>query len=233
MSDEADKDPEDDRPWTEAEWEDFMKKSDLRAAMYQERLETEFNARQRGEEVDENAISQDMGWQEDYETSDDDGIDRPWLDEAFENLSDPQFMEEIDREEREEELALEKILPYRRSIRLSRQIRHWLAPILDRPFDENSDACRLLGTLCVGPDLCGAKIAGGHGMGYDDHMIGGNIVNNRRGRDGLIEARDALQELLAMKEVPEDLAKKIQEQLDELIAQMDERIAELRKRITW
>jgi hypothetical protein len=228
-----DETPDSERPWTEAQWEEFMKKSDLRAAMYQERLETEFNARQRGEEIDENAISEDMGWQEDYEPSDDDGVDRPWLEDAFEKLSDPEFKDEIEREEREEQEALEKILPYRRSIRLSRQIRHWLGPVLDRPFDESSDACRLLGTLCVGPDTCGAKIAGGHGMGYDDLMIGGNIVNNRRGRDALVEARDALAELVEMQEIAADTAKKIAEQLEELIAQMDERIAELRKRITW
>lgn len=227
--------PDNDGPWTEAQWEAFMNRADLRAAMYQERLETEFNKRQRGEEVDRNAISEDMGWQEDYDASDDDGIDRPWLDEALKDIDfdDPDFKAEYEREEREEEAALQKILPYRRAIRLSRQIRHWLAAVLDRPFDEMNDACRLLGTLCVGPDLCAAKIVGGHGMGYEDAMIGGNIVNNRRGRDGLIEARNALEDLVALKEISEDLAARIREQLDELIVQMDERIAELRKRITW
>lgn len=224
---------EDDAPWTESQWDEFMKRSELRSAMYQERLETEFNRRQRGEEVDRSAISEDMGWQEDYEASDDDGVDRPWLDEAFKNLEDSELEKELEREEREEEAALQKILPYRRAIRLSRQIRHWLGPALDRPFDENNDACRLLGTLCGGPDICAAKIVGGHGMGYNDHMIGGNIVNNRRGRDAVIESRDALNELGEMKEVSEDAAQKIREQLDELIAQMDERINELRKRITW
>jgi hypothetical protein len=227
MSDE----PEDEGPWTEAQWEAFMKKADLRSAMYQERLETEFNRRQEGEEIDRSAISEDMGWQKDYEPTDDDGIDRPWLDDAF-SFTDADE-EEFARQERESDAALQKVLPYRRAIRVSRQIRQWLGPVLDRPFDENSDACRLLGTLAVGPDICGAKIAGGHSMGYDDDMIGGNIVNNRRGRDALLEARDALAELVSMNEVPADLAAKIEEQLKELIDQMDARIAELRAKITW
>jgi hypothetical protein len=49
--------PEDDRPWTEAQWEKFMKESDARSARYGELLETFMDHPQR-----DVVVAREMGW---------------------------------------------------------------------------------------------------------------------------------------------------------------------------
>src|SRR5438552_6094966 len=49
--------PDDDRPWTEAQWEAFMKRSDVRSAKFGELLETFMDHPDRDEIID-----REMGW---------------------------------------------------------------------------------------------------------------------------------------------------------------------------
>lgn len=228
--------PDDERPWSEAQWEAFMRKADARSAMYQERLETEFERRESGETdaIDHAAIRQDMGWsRQDDEGGDeaDDGVDRPWLDD-LNNLTD-EDLAEADAEMKESDEALEKIIPYQRSLTLTDEISEWLKPLMNTGGDPESDRSRLLGALYIGPAICGAKIAGGHGMGYHEDVLCGNIVNNRRGLEALHESKAALEELRTMNVIAPDVAAKIERGLDEMIGQMNERIAELRSKVWW
>jgi hypothetical protein len=77
----------------------------------------------------------------------------------------------------------------------------------------------------------GANLAGGHGLGYDDESICGNIVKCRWALSDCEFCREMLEQLHQKTEQPvyEDLAHESRR----LAEQIRERIARLRKRVWW
>lgn len=216
--------PEPELPWGEVQWERLMRESDAKSAKFGELLETLMDHPDRDE-----IIAREMGW--DREDEDD---DRPeWQREEedaalIEAMNEPPTEEEMEDflNERDE---VDEIPAYRQSYDWSMRVHHALRG--QECDDEIAD--ELLGEA-VGQGHCiAAKIAGGHGMGYEDDAICGNIVNCKR---ALEAADDSLRALRELSDRRPELANTITPLLDEgqkIRQVVVDRIEELRSRVWW
>ena len=190
-----DSDPRtDDRPWTEDQWEAFMKRGDARSAKFGELLET-----LRDDPDRDATIAREMGWDdEDDDTDEDDGPAFELPAEDFVSGEDPDAgagrgdADGFDDEDfDEEDDDLDAIPAYRLASEVGMKIHHALKPHLDAAEPEpgtdgvagrragvpaDDDTGELLGKAFIGCHIAAAKIAGGHGMGYEDDVLCGNIV---------------------------------------------------------
>ena len=217
-------DTEPELPWGEAKWEQFMRESDARSARYGELLETLMDHPDR-----DAIIEKEMGWDREEEVD-----DRPfWLRDE----DDPALLEELNREPTEEEIAETKaehdkiydIPAYKESFDWSMRVFH----ALKGQGENDVDVGELVGEA-IGEGHCiAAKIAGGHGIGYEDESICGNIVNCKRSLEAADNSLRALSEL-------GDLLPGLYAILQPLIADgrqvrqlVLDRIEELRSRVWW
>jgi hypothetical protein len=109
---------------------------------------------------------------------------------------------------------------------------HSLRPEFESQSDELSELDELL-IEALDCRVVSAKLAGGHGMGYDEDSLCGNIVCCKRSLEAADNSLRALRELAARR--PE-----LRERIDPLLAEgqevrqlVDDRIAELRGRVWW
>lgn len=233
----------DERPWDEARWRKFLRESDVRAARYAELFETLLNDPNRDVK-----IAHEMGWGDERPRDGDaacdsegnvDDLDFDAAEFESDSSLDPDeiaeldFLSEIDPNDPEllaeaeaDRVALHAIPAYRTGNRLARLVIHAL-----RPFEDVQDE-RL--TAAIEHALIpGAKVAGGHGIGYEDDAICGNIVCNTIALD---HARKALFEFTELKDdsvLPAAVVDRILTKVRELVGQLESRIAELRSRVTW
>ncbi len=258
---------DDDRPWTEAQWEEFMKRADVRSAKFGELLETFENHPDRDAIIDH-----EMGWDrrraergEDYEDfleavsaaaeqaeADGDDEDDPLgLDDDWDLLDDDLGDDDSEDEEPPEgglqtqdegcqedamdciarrKDALRNMPVYARSYRYGLQVHQALD---DYKIHGQEDQDEDLIDAVVGSMIIAAKLAGGHGMGYDDDALCGNIVCCKRslaGADQCLRGLRALRDRgVAQPEVIDPLIQE-GEQVRKLV---EERIAELRSRVWW
>lgn len=77
-----------------------------------------------------------------------------------------------------------------------------------------------------------ADIAGGHGLGYDEHGLCGNIVKNRWALDHTREAWRLAGALIVNTQAEPDL-KSLTEKLAQLENHLEQRILELRTKVWW
>jgi hypothetical protein len=77
----------------------------------------------------------------------------------------------------------------------------------------------------------GANLAGGHGLGYDDESICGNIVKCRWALSDCEFCREMLEQL--HQQTGEETYAKLVEESRHLADTVRERIARLRKRVWW
>ena len=78
-----------------------------------------------------------------------------------------------------------------------------------------------------------AKIAGGHGMGYEDDVLCGNIVCNKRALAAADESLEALDSLEGRNVVDSETLKSLIAEGRNVRHLVDSRIAELRSRVWW
>jgi len=214
----------DDRPWTEDQWERFMQRSDARSARFGELSKT-----LRDHPDQEEIIAREMGWDHMVEDRDsdesgdlDDSFDAP--EPATDGLSDADW-EEISRDRDE----VESIEAYSAGYQWGLNIHEALKDYFDAEDEEpDEDLDRVLSCFQVA-----AKIAGGHGMGYEDDVLCGNIVCCKRALAAADESVEALKSLEGRNVVDS-------ETLQVLIAEgrhvrdlVDSRIEELRSRVWW
>ena len=155
-----------------------------------------------------------------------------WIEEI--NNLDEETMRQVEVEMRESDRALENIEAYRFALRAERQIRTVLTRYLDRPVqDDAPDHDECYGQVWIGACIAGAKICGGHGMGYEDDVLCGHIVNVRRGLAAVDESLEALASLKEDLLVKPAEAKKVQDILTKLRTLVQARIDELRQRVWW
>jgi hypothetical protein len=219
----------DDRPWTEAQWEKLMRESEVRSAKFGELIET------LADHPDRDAIiAHEMGW---------DGPEYNQMDEE-EIAALNAAMEEAAREaaESDEELddprglgQLESVEAYTAAYEWALKVHDTLKPLFDlesakpeEEWDPDDDVSRVLRCFEIA-----AKIAGGHGIGYEDDEICGNIVNCKKSLAAADESLEALQAI-------RDRGPVSGETVDQLIAEgkrvrqlVADRIAELRSRVWW
>jgi hypothetical protein len=205
-------------PWGEDQWERFMKESDVRSARYGELLETLMDHPERDE-----IIAREMGWDRDLEVDEDDN----WRAELNEPPTDEE-LEELEREEGE----VEDIPAYARSFAWASRVFDSLRPEFESQSDDLSEFDELL-IEALDCRVVAVKIAGGHGMGYDEDSLCGNIVCCKRSLEAADNSLRALQELAEQR--PE-----LSERITPLLAEGREvrqivvdRIEELRSRVWW
>jgi hypothetical protein len=238
----------DERPWDEARWRKFLRESDVRAARYAELFETLVNDPYRDVK-----IAHEMGWDEPRRR--DVGEFASWNDDSGASDTDPvadelesddtieaddadevarlEFLDEIDPNDPEllaeaeaDRKALHAIPAYRTGNQLARLIIHAM-----RPFEHIED--ERLSAAIEHAMIPGAKIAGGHGIGYEHDAICGNIVCNTIALDHARKALVEFNELKDDKVLPGPVIDRILPKVRELITQLETRITELRARVTW
>lgn len=216
--------PQYERPWTEREWERFMLESDVRSAKFGELLETLIDHPDRDE-----IIAREMGWDReeagdavDFDPSDSFDINAA-LEEA---LTD----EDLEQEMREDKAALQAIPAYSRGYAWGLQVHRTLKPFLEsEDADPQDDLVEAFG----GSLTVAARIAGGHGMGYDDESICGNIVCCRQALEAARNSAAALESLARQGVLPPETAHPLIEEGREVARLVEERIEELRSCVWW
>jgi hypothetical protein len=256
MSDDQD----DDRPYSEEQWEALFRESDVKAAKFGELLETLHD-----QPDHELTIAREMGWtwlvkaleekaanegaaQEDEsdeprdaaddqavaddfidEDDDDFGLDDSWLDDTADDFDDDEA--DVDPWDRRNRI-LSQIPAYAAALALGSRINDVLRPLMEGG-DPDDDRMRLLSEAYIAVHQAGAKIAGGHAMGYDDDVLCGNIVNNRIALDAVRRSEEAWGELVEQQIVSAEVADPLVAEMRELQKLIEERISELRSRVWW
>ncbi len=164
-----------DGDWDEEDWERFLQKADVRTAKYLELFETLHN-----HPDCDSLIAKEMGWSHKYEDCDynsngscdncgkRDECRIYEINQIFDNSTEYDEIIESDVED------VKKIIAYKKSyelyIKLSKYFRNREGVDADEDFLEAISASSKIS----------AKIAGGHGMGYERDSLCGNIANCKR-----------------------------------------------------
>ena len=212
----------DDRPWTEEQWERFMEKSDARSAKFGELLETFMDHPDRDE-----IISHEMGW--DRDELDEDDEEGEFDSEGWES-PDLEADEDWEEVQRQEEESLHAIPAYSRGYEFGLKVHDVLKPFFT-PDQEDQDE-DLIESVRGGFTIA-AKIAGAHGMGYEDDVLCGNIVCCKKSIAAANECLQGLESLRARGAVPAQVLNPLIRECKEVRELVDEHIAQLRGRVWW
>jgi hypothetical protein len=216
--------PEGERPWNEEQWEEFMKKSDARSAKFGELLETFMDHPDRDAIID-----REMGWDQPVEREP--GFDPEAILEEAAEIDEDEWQEI----QREEEAGLEAIPAYTRGFafadRLFKTLRDNKLFLTDEAEDKEPDEDVV--EAISNSRIVAAKIAGGHGMGYEDDVLCGNIVNCKRSLAAADECVAALERMRERKLLPADKLDKLIDESKEIRGLVEQHIAELRSRVWW
>ena len=224
MSDSEERDEE--LPWTEAQWEALMKRSDVRSARYGELLETLIDHPDRDEIID-----REMGWDRADEEPNEEV--KKHIEElnriCEEGLDDP----DIEREMEERERQLESMPAYRKSfdfaVETHKKLKHLFVEDEEEAEEPDEDLVDFVGST----HLVGAKLAGGHGMGYDDDSLCGNIVNCKRALKAAKESVQSLEALRGRNVISPELFQEFMTGAQEVRRLVEEHIENLRERVWW
>jgi len=169
-----DKDYYEDDDWDEEDWERCLQKADVRTAKYIELFETLHD-----HPDCDNLIAKEMGWRHKYEDCD-------YKNESCDNCENRnecriyeinqiidnsiEYNETIESDVED----VKSILAYKKSyelyVKLSRYFKN------RKGMDIDEDVLEAISASSMAP----AKIAGGHGMGYEKDTLCGNIANCKR-----------------------------------------------------
>jgi hypothetical protein len=230
---------EDDKPWTEAQWEAFMIRADLRVERQLEIRET------LKDDPDHHAkLAKEMGWLD--EEFEDDDEDEEWSAESEEGTSmidelNALSIDGMDEEMAEQDRQLEANPAKTAATRLSSAIMN-LRKADQRPPTGDGDRIKsdheeavdeAWQHLFTGALVPGAKLAGAYGIGFERESICGAIVNLRRG----LTAARAGAKALALLESTRELSIAEANRLKPLFAEMDRTLVafinELRDTVDW
>ena len=208
----------------EAEWERFMQESDARAAKFGELLETFMD------DPDRDAIiAREMGWdrpEDDEEEGDEDFDAQAAMEEAMAHADDEDVKEEVRRSDEE----LHAMPAYKRAFPFGLKVDKALKKYLEASGGDPGDDVTIAHSNSM---IIGAKLAGGHGMGYKDHALCGNIVCCKRALDAANKCLEALEVLKANEVVPAKALDPLIAEGEEVRKLVEDRIAYLRKGVWW
>ncbi len=223
------KSDDDNRPWTEAQWEKFMKESDLRSARFGELFETLVNDPNRDEK-----IGHEMGWDKPPKGDPEEIREMNELLAEAERTVDAG---EVDYDAEAEDREIAAIPAYKAAMELADRVHETVDPLFkDQPFEddrEDEDLAREVDDAMIGPQIASAKIAGGHGMGYNDEVLCANIVKNKMALSGIEQGRGGLKALKARGSIPAAVADSLIAECDQVHELISQRIAEMRARVWW
>ncbi len=219
-----DKNYYEDDDWDEEDWERFLQKADVRTAKYLELFETLHN-----HPDCDSLIAKEMGWDHKYEDCD-------YKSESCDNCGQRdechiyevnQVFDNAVEYDETTESDVKDIIAYKKSynlyIKLSKYFKN------SKGVNEDEDVLEAISASSMIP----AKIAGGHGMGYEKDTLCGNIANCKR---SLKNARKCvyLLEIVRAKSTGSDrgINKLISEAIN-VEREVLKRIEYLRSRIWW
>jgi hypothetical protein len=236
---------EDDRPWTEDQWRKFMLQSDVRAAKFGELLETLIDHPDRDE-----IIAREMGWDhmleregeaaeldEDFPFEESDLADEDFSPDQF-NATDEAAGDDPDDDNPFREDELEAIEAYADGYRWALKVHEALKPLFAEEdasaeedpddYEPDEDISQTLRCFDVA-----AKIAGGHGMGYEDHSLCGNIVCNTKSLAAVNESLEGLAAVRTRGLLDDETAAALIEEGQHVRQLVESRITELRSQVWW
>jgi hypothetical protein len=221
-----DKDYFEDDDWDEEDWERFLQKADVRTAKYLELFETLHN-----HPDCDSLIAKEMGWNNKYEDCNYnnrscDNCEK--RDECHIYEVNQVFDNAVEYDETTES-DVKDIIAYKKSYNLYIKLSKYFKNSKGGNADEDEDVLEAISASSMIP----AKIAGGHGMGYEKDTLCGNIANCKR---SLKNARKCvyLLEIVRAKSTGSDrgINKLISEAIN-VEREVLKRIEYLRSRIWW
>ncbi len=222
-----DKDYCEDDDWNEEEWERFLQKADVRTAKYLELFET----LQSHPDCDD-LIAKEMGWSHKYGNCNynDESCDNCWgknecriyeINQIFDNAIENNEATESDIE------GVKNITAYKKSyelyIKLSRYFKN------RKGVDTDEDVLSAVSASSIVP----AKIAGGHGMGYERDSLCGNIANCKRALRNIRMCVYLLEIISAKLTFPEGDINVLISEAIKVEREVLSRIEDLRTRVWW
>jgi hypothetical protein len=233
--------PDDAPPRSEAEWEAEFRRMDLVAGRFGELLETLIDDPDRHEK-----IAHEMGWDdEDEEDEDDDDPERAAWREEMEQITND-AVAEVEREKAEAQASgrdpfeddeaddrraeRDAVPAYAAASDLGERVMELLK---DRADAGDEDVDELFARALMGVLIAGAKLSKGHGFGYEDDVLCGNIVCCKQALAGATDGRAAWGELRDRGLMPRPVADEIVDAHDAVVGLIEARIAELRARVWW
>ncbi len=222
-----------DEIWDEHRWEEFLRESDRRTDLYirywdeyvrripppEPTAEAEHEAWERGLHV---WLARKMGWDQDdaglplwLEDFDEDPDEEPDGGEAWKAGLGEAYPEAQDVRD----------LPiYQRAFAFGLAVIEWADTVPEEVKDGS------LVDFCSNALQVGAKIAGGHGMGYEIESLGGNIAVTKRGLHAANRALAALQQLRDAAFMEEAVYRRLYEQSYEVRNAVGLHVQHLRER---
>lgn len=228
----------DDKPWNEQQWERYIKRSDARSARFGELLETLHDHPDR-----DAIIEREMGWNRDVDNVWDDNADEAAF-EANDSIQEESGWESSGNSGAEPDdgddfpavdgVSFRSVSAYQLAYEVGLEVHRVLRPYMEKLEVDHSDEIGERIQSAYGKSLIpAAKIAGGHGIGYEDHAICGNIVCLRIGLAANQTAVHDITWLGDHRVLSLESASRLTKRLGEVSTAIEERIAELRKRVWW
>jgi hypothetical protein len=217
-------------PPTEADWEEFIKRSDARSAKYAELLETLIDH----PDCDQ-IIQEEMGWDRDDADGDSCREVTDWtpdevFDSAFESDDTPSMLEKLDDDD-DDPLSFEESPVYHKALewglRLHKELQAYLPEVGEM---DPEDPLYLAFCECV---VVPAKIAGSHAMSEDDDSLGGSIVYTKRALKAATATLSALEELQHQQALEADKLVAWIAETREVCQAIKQQIEEYRSRVWW
>ena len=219
-----DKDCYDGDDWDEEDWERFLQKADVRTAKYLELFETLHTH----PDCDK-LIAKEMGWNHKYE-------DCNYKNESCDNCGKRddchiyevnQIFDNAVEYDETTENDVRNILAYKKSYKLYITLSKYFKNRKGVSADE--DVLEAISASSVIP----AKIAGGHGMGYEKDTLCGNIANCKRSLKNARKCIYMLEILRAKATCPDSDINVLISDAINVEREVLKRIEYLRSRIWW
>lgn len=185
--------------WDEHQWEEFLRESDKRTELYHQLFEAYVrdnpppeetapaDQREQYWETLHEHLAQQMGWDLPDSSAEPDFLEGMEEEDEFEDddFTGEEWKSGLGADFPEEQ-DFEELPIYQKAFDFGQAVYAWVDTL---PGDQRESA---IVELCSSTLQVAAKIAGGHGMGYDLEVLGGNIAQCKRALAAANRALDAL-----------------------------------------
>ncbi len=217
--------------WDEYDWERFLQRADVRTAKYQELFETLVDHPER-----DRLIAREMGWEDRLKSCGCEDRDCAFCDDRFE-CEAYEMLRFMDEPEDWADDADDLISCFRQAQEISAyQTANEFAARLEDAIREHAvqwGSDEDVHDALLSAQMVAARIAGGHGIGYERDGLCGNIANCKRGHANLGDCLTAVRQLVTRSVLSDDLGSHLLAEGERVSAALDRWIELLRARVWW